>query len=237
MILKKLGLPPSVSTCIGQIWDATVHMIKTIYGTSTITYKNSAEKPLYGPGQGFTCGPTFWLIIYWLIVESIYPNMTTAKFLSACRAVFLEVFGTSFVDDTGLAVSSAYQWDPLLPSSEITICNINTVVSQLQALAQHWEWLLFSTGGAINLLKSFWYLMSWNWQTGIPRLLSTDKSPAQLQMTTGYATQADIVPRIDPHTSFRTLGVYISPSGCQKKQYEILGATPNNILITFALYF
>jgi hypothetical protein len=30
------------------------------------------------------------------------------------------------------------------------------------------------------------------------------------------------VPRIEPTTSFRTLGVYLSPSGCQKQQFQIL---------------
>jgi hypothetical protein len=110
---------------------------------------------LYGPGQGSTCGPTFWLIIYWLIVESIDPSITAAQFISVCREVILEIYGTSFVDDTGLGVISTYQRTHDATSTEHILQDIAHTVSQLQVLAQHWEKLLYSTGGAINLQKSF----------------------------------------------------------------------------------
>lgn len=50
MLLKKLGLPPSVSLCMGEMWDQVVHLIKTIYGISDVTYGSTMECPLYGPG-------------------------------------------------------------------------------------------------------------------------------------------------------------------------------------------
>ncbi len=37
MLLTKLGLPKSVAQCIGQLWDTLVHLVKTIYGISSIT--------------------------------------------------------------------------------------------------------------------------------------------------------------------------------------------------------
>lgn len=52
MLLKKLGLPPAVSACMGWIWDNVVHLIKTFYGISDITYGSTEDLPLYGPGQG-----------------------------------------------------------------------------------------------------------------------------------------------------------------------------------------
>jgi hypothetical protein len=54
MLLKKLGLPPTVSQCMGEIWDKVVHLIKTVYGISDVTYGSTPEYPLYGPGQGST---------------------------------------------------------------------------------------------------------------------------------------------------------------------------------------
>ncbi len=84
MLLIKLGLPPSVADCIGATWDEVVHHVKTIYGTSTVTYGSSIETPLYGPGQGSTCGPLFWLLCYWVIVNSLDPSIKAATFVSAC---------------------------------------------------------------------------------------------------------------------------------------------------------
>jgi hypothetical protein len=43
-----------------------------------------------------------------------------------------------------------------------------------------------------------------------------------MSLTTGASDRADIVPRLATQDSFRTLGVYISPSGSQRKQMEIL---------------
>lgn len=71
MVLKKLGLPLSVSTCLGTLWDSAVHFIKTWYGTADVNYSSTTETPLYSPGQGSMCGPLFWLLCHWLIVESL----------------------------------------------------------------------------------------------------------------------------------------------------------------------
>jgi hypothetical protein len=48
MLLVKLGLPKPVASCVGDLWDNVVHLIKTVYGISSVTYGMTAEKPLYG---------------------------------------------------------------------------------------------------------------------------------------------------------------------------------------------
>ena len=132
MTLTKLGIPPSVTTCLGAVWDATVHQIKTVYGISDFSYINSPDRPLFGPGQGSTCGPGFYTLCYWLMLRSLDPTITTANFPSACKNLFLSLTGTSFVDDTSLVVTDTTN---SLPPSHL--------VSQLARLAHHWEKLLF----------------------------------------------------------------------------------------------
>jgi hypothetical protein len=73
MLMIKLGIPKSVTACIGDLWDNVVHLIKTINSISSVTYGNTSRKPLYGPGQGSTCGPVFWLLCYWVIVTLLDP--------------------------------------------------------------------------------------------------------------------------------------------------------------------
>jgi hypothetical protein len=93
MLLVKLGLPKSIASCIGELWDNVVHLVKTVYGISSVTYGSTAEKPLYGPSQGSTCGPLFWLLCYWLIVTSLDPIITAAKFISACKDIIVKLTG------------------------------------------------------------------------------------------------------------------------------------------------
>jgi len=161
MLLVKLGLPKSVASCIGELWDNVVHLIKTVYGISLVTYGCTTDKPLYGPGQGSTCGPLFWLLCYWVIVTSLDPTISAAKFVSACKEILVEITGVSFVDDSSLSVMSEYIPDPNLLLEQNSREEVIHLVERLAALGQHWERLLFTTGGAINFQKSHWYLMSW----------------------------------------------------------------------------
>lgn len=59
LLLLRLGLPKTVTQSLGQVWDNVTHFIKTLYGTSEITYGSTQQVPLFGPGQGSTCGPIF----------------------------------------------------------------------------------------------------------------------------------------------------------------------------------
>lgn len=131
MILRKLGLPATETSFLGQLWDDTIHLIKTIYGTSTVTYTTTADMPLYGPGQGSMCGPIFWILCYWLIVSSLDPTITAAQYISACRSVIVKITGVSFVDDTSLGVSSDYQWDDTITEEENNYQEVAAVVHRL----------------------------------------------------------------------------------------------------------
>jgi hypothetical protein len=84
LVLKKLGLSPTTTKCLGELWDTAIHLTKTVYGTSDISYCSTSEKPLYDPGQESMCGPLFWLLTYWLIVSSLDPTIPAITFVSAC---------------------------------------------------------------------------------------------------------------------------------------------------------
>jgi hypothetical protein len=54
------------------------------------------------------------------------------------------------------------------------------------------------------------------------KLLLTEKSPADLHLTNGFSSCPEWLPRIEPSESSRTLGVHLSPSGCQKHLCQVL---------------
>jgi hypothetical protein len=62
--LQCLGLPMSAIKALHNTWENANHHIRTKYGVSTASYKNTLEKQLFGPGQGSTLGPFHWLILF-----------------------------------------------------------------------------------------------------------------------------------------------------------------------------
>jgi hypothetical protein len=67
-----------------------------------------------------------------------------------------------------------------------------------------------------------WYILSWTWKGGQPKLNTSSITFPRLSLTTGNDTRTETVPYLSPHSAYRTLGVYVSPSGSQKKQVNIL---------------
>jgi hypothetical protein len=97
-----------------------------------------------------------------------------------------------------------------------------TTVHRMKQLAQEWERLLYSTGGAFDLLKSFWFAMSWKWKGGTAHLETISQRPGDLTMTCGSDPTQITVPRVEPTSTYRTLGVFLSPSDNVEEAYFIL---------------
>jgi hypothetical protein len=133
--------------------------------------------------------------------------------------------GEAFVDDAGLGTNNTKidPTDPTITEEQALICN-------LQKLAQEWEHLLYSTGGALNLQKCFWFLMSWRWEQGKTKLHTQLSLPGQLTMTSGSDPTPAIITRIEPTDTFWTLGVYVTPNGSSAGAFKML----REIALTYA---
>ncbi len=142
----------------------------------------------------------FWsIIIHFIIYLCLY-------------GVVVQTLGTAFVDDSSLSITSRYCHNPTDTLQNNDIQDNITTIKSLMTMAQHWERLLFSMGGAINMQKSFWYLIAWVWKKGVPTLATSATAPGIMELTSGYSSMTSTVPRIEPSDSFHMLGVYISPS-------------------------
>jgi hypothetical protein len=227
LLLRWLGFATSISSCLGALWSRTTHSIKTLHGISSSTYTNSIEHPLFGPGQGSTTGPPFWLVVFFAIVESLDPTIGHSIFTSVSGCIRVNSTGTAFVDDSSLGVTSTYQWDPNLTSVENQNEEIRRVMGRFRKLAQHWERLLFSTGGAINTQKSHSYILTWRWKNGNVSFLNSVASISTLNLTSGYDTRAHPVPSLPATLAYHTLGVHISPSGSQTQHIKVFRSHAN----------
>jgi hypothetical protein len=209
IFLRILGLHPSTVSSLAKTWEQSYHRIKTAYGISDEIYSNSAETLLFGPGQGSTIGPFLWLLCFILIFLSLTKD-TPAIHLSAVDSSRpTKYVGEGFVDDTGLGTNQQTQSESL--------------IENVERLAQQWEKLLYSTGGALNLSKCFWFQMSWSWKGGKAGLDSVRNTPGVLYLTSEGELHTKVkIPRIEPTSSFRTLGVHLSPSGSNKGALAVM---------------
>lgn len=161
--LQHLGHPLIAAMALSDTWANATHHIKTRYGISDIFYKNCLEKQLFGPHQGSTLGPFLWLLLFTLIVNSIDVNHPRSLLQSADSTIKIADIGEAFVDDSFLGCTSTHALDVSLSEEENRRLAEQASISRLKNLAQQWEHLLFATGGAMCLNKSFWYLISWKW--------------------------------------------------------------------------
>jgi hypothetical protein len=221
--LLRLGAPPTTTKSLSQTWENTNHRIRTQFGVSEESYGYTCETPLFGPGQGSTIGPFLWLLCFCLIADALGSNAPSMVFTSTDNTVTITNTGDAFVDDAYLGTTSTHNPPPAEPFATTQKNHKDTVIANLQFLGQKWERLLFTTGGAINLQKSFWILMSWDWSKGRAILSTPSTSTDTLLLTEGYNITSPIeVPRLSPYSSYKTLGVYISPSGSSNQACLIL---------------
>jgi hypothetical protein len=71
--------------------------------------------------------------------------------------ILVEWNADSYVDDTSTGGNDANEPKQLPWIGMIAL---------MQTVAQTWECLLYSSGGALELQKCFWYLMYWEWKKG-----------------------------------------------------------------------
>jgi hypothetical protein len=231
IFLHILGVNALTLASLAKTWESSIHRIRTAYGISTYHCANEPGFPLFGPGQGSTIGPFLWLLCFLLISLSL--SATAPKITIRCpeNNMIVNYVGEAFVDDTGLGTNET---DSFHHDEDETVSHdsnyssspgrdkIPNVITNLKRLAQEWERLLFSTGGALNLEKCFWFLLAWRWDKGIAKLHTSTTAPGILSMTSELSPEQTEIKRIAPTESYRTLGVHLAPNGSNKGAISIL---------------
>ena len=219
--LQQMGVSVASLHCVCRTFDEAEHFIKTSYGLSKRTYRGSKEVPLFGAGQGTTGGPFFWLLMFKIIYDAMSTTARGMTFVSPCKTHTSDRLGEAFVDDTAFGTTPDYAEPQNDPALEQIRDQELEVLSLLTLLGQQYEKLLHATGGALNLAKCFWVLVSWRWKEGKAYLKTCAEAPLQLLLTSGYNTQPQEVPRLESSTAYRTLGVYIAANGSMRKALSL----------------
>jgi hypothetical protein len=71
------------------------------------------------------------------------------------------------------------------------------LIAIAQASAQIWEWILFSSGSALELKKCFWYLIYWQWVNDHPQMTMIIDCPGIIALTCRTVPNYTVIPRLE----------------------------------------
>jgi hypothetical protein len=118
------------------------------------------------------------------------------SFADPWEDIFEERNADSFVDDTSNRCNDGLQ-EEAMPYTEL--------IAKAQVMAQIWERILYSLGGALELRKCFWYLLYWTWENGHPQLATKIECPGIIALTSGHVPNYTVIPRLEVWRPVRLL--------------------------------
>ena len=119
------------------------YFVKMAHGISEAFYKVTPSFLLFGMGQGSGVSPVIWLTIVICLLSALTAMAPIAMtFLDPWQDVFDEQNADSYIDNTSLGCNDAHM-------TEQMCCK--QLIKHGQELAQIWERILYSCGGALEL--------------------------------------------------------------------------------------
>jgi hypothetical protein len=147
------------------------YRLKTSLGTSEMSYSDTKENPLYGLGQGSTAAAFAWAVISAVILQ-LMKLLQGIQFSNPTGTISVKRVMDTFVDDS---TSWNNRFEESLQNRSRNY--IRQIANDLSHTAQTWEKLLYSTGGALELSKCFYYLVHWIYdKRGDPTIAPPDPS-------------------------------------------------------------
>ena len=105
----------------------------------------------------------------------------------------------------------------------------NNVARRLTTAAQRHERTLFATGRKLALHKCTWVMINWVWTDGLACLGDSplNKTETELKLIQSEDGTQQVITNLHPSRAYRTLGVWITADGNQRKQLSILQTKVN----------
>jgi hypothetical protein len=227
---QQLGMPTKSCKMLGAYLDNVQQYIKTKLGVSTEYYQSTPEDPLHGAGQGSKAGPDLWKYVSTAAMEVLDNCNPGIKFVNPQRTLTAGRPIDGFFDDTTtwgakfLLELITFTRDGYDDNTAMAI--LNDIVTETTQLAQHWEELLWSTGGQLELKKCFYYIVSWWFDEKGGAHMHTLKElkdrNIKIDITQSETnTPATIKPK-DCREAHRTLGPMICPDEKNKEEPDRL---------------
>ena len=216
MLLSMMhGMPASACQLQRRMLDEAHFRIRTSLGLSSDGFHHSQDDPVYGNGQGSGSSPPVWLMISSVLLEEMETSDFKLKFSDPARQLEHDGLMVVYVDDSGTMIND-------FP--------VGKGVQAITTVAQKWERLLFSTGGALAPGKCFFYVVKWEWDAhGKAVMRKTHALDDPLLLYAGHDFIPQQVPRKEVSAGHRTLGVRLDPNITFKDEVVYLKQVSNKI--------
>ena len=214
---RKFGVPLPVTQLNAATLQGATYHVRTDLGLAPTGYSHCNDHPIYGTGQGSGNSPAIWTFVSSIMFDGYDKLSTPALYCCPDGSGQTKVSMVGFVDDCNGQVNQFMQ--------DETTETPRSIVKAATANAQIWTDLLGASGGALELSKCSYHLLSWQFSfTGAPILLNQKDSIPPVQVRDPHSQELCTLEYLPPYTAHKTLGHHKDPAGTQKEQFRKLKA-------------
>lgn len=206
----RAGVPKGAINLKLTALERMKYFVKTAYGSSPSYFTNTLLRNILGLLQGSAAVGSIWALNSSIQLDVLDQMCPPAIFPSPRPEVYTARNGEAFVDDASMWGTSAT--DPLIE-----------VAARMEIKAQAWERGVHVLGGALNLLKTFCFAISWNFRKNGQPIMRTiaDDPDIGINLTQGSdRTNPQPIERIEVTEGKRTLGVRLAPNGSDNTEFN-----------------
>jgi hypothetical protein len=199
-----------------QVQATTLHKsvfkLRTALEDSKTTYCHGEDTPIHGTGQGSCASPAIWLLLSSFLMSLLQKegHGMEMKDVNNINNLVQEII-EGFVDDMSIFTNDIEN-------------NIKKLLDKLQSDGNKWMELLQASGGMLEFLKRFYYLLTWHWDAkGNP---IADDIETQQQMLNSKVLLLDNannpLTQKESYDSHKTLGTYKCLVGLEHDHIQFL---------------
>ncbi|KAI2506413.1 hypothetical protein MHU86_8039 [Fragilaria crotonensis] len=219
---RKFGVPASVTNVNANTLELSEYRIRTDLGLAEKGYRHSAEQPIYGTGQGSGNSPVIWCFISSILFDCYEECAHLAQYSTPDNGRHITLGMIGYVDDSNGQTNCFYEG----AGAEVS----QVVKAKMRENANTWSKLLEVSGGALELTKCSYHIVTWKFSSSGAPVLSTDRAEfggvTVSDMVTGEEHELQY---LSPYESHKTLGHYKEPAGTQTMQFRKLWEKSNEL--------
>jgi RNase H len=152
MTSQYYGTPNNFCSLQATTLKQTVFRLRTALGDSFKTYQHTTNTPIHGTGQGSCSSPALWLLISSLLMDLLESKAKGMTMINIHNELEVRQWIEGFVDNTSI-----------FSNIEFISQSVSTMVEKLQHDGKIWAGLLEASGGKLEMLKCFYYILTWSW--------------------------------------------------------------------------
>jgi hypothetical protein len=227
IISQYFGVDKQTAQMQARTLKKMIFCLRTPLGDSKNYYQHSTLTPIHGTGQGSCASPATWLLVSSTLMDCLAElsgGMKMEDVLDPEDLHSIEQWIDGFVNDTSLFANIQNQEN----KNDIILLH-----QQLSSNMKMWKELLEASEGKLELLKCFYYILSWKFEdNGNPSPTTIEEQQLLCPQTTiSNITDGSIIPiqQRDINESHPTLGCEKTMIDNDAAQIKRLKMKSNNI--------